>query len=122
PAREYQQWFDAGLPDDEPAPFIDTGLTDAMEKAIQRWREDKTDENTLLVAGEKGSGKSMAARRLTRALEKNDEGLRVVSVAVPPKTLAPEDVIALVAEALDESLEEGPASLVKNDEQRRPTL
>ncbi|MEP4524615.1 MAG: ATP-binding protein [Alloalcanivorax venustensis] len=122
PAREYQQWFDAGLPDDEPAPFIDTGLTDAMEKAIQRWREDKTDENTLLVAGEKGSGKSMAARRLTRALEKNDEGLRVVSVSVPAKTLAPEEVIALVAEALDEPLEDGPASLVKNDEQRRPTL
>lgn len=122
PARAYQQWFDAGLPDDEPAPFIDTGLTDAMEKAIQRWREDKTDENTLLVAGEKGSGKSMAARRLTRALEKSDDGLRVVSVAVPPKTLTPEEVTTLIAEALDEPLEDGPASLVKNDEQRRPTL
>ena len=121
PARAYQQWFDAALPDDEPAPFIDTGLSDAMEKAIQRWREDKTDENTLLVAGEKGSGKSMAARRLTRALEKNDD-LRVVSVTVPPKTLGPEEVTALIAEALDEPLEDGPASLVKNDEQRRPTL
>ncbi len=122
PAREYQQWFDADVPGDEPAPFIDTGLTEAMLKAIQRWREDKTDENTLLVAGEKGSGKSMAARRLTRGLEKDDAGLRVVSVTVPPKTLTPEAVTALIAEALEETLEEGPASLVKNDEQRRPTL
>jgi len=122
PARAYQQWFDAGVPGDEPAPFIDTGLSDAMQKAILRWREDKTDENTLLVAGEKGSGKSMAVRRLIGTQEKEDSDLRVVSVAVPPKTLTPEAVIELIAEALEEPLDDGPASLVKNDEQRRPTL
>ena len=61
----------------------------------------------------------MKAKRLPRGLYKQ---CACVSVSVPPKTLAPEEVIALVAEALDEPLEDGPASLVKSDEQRRPTL
>tara|TARA_B100000614_G_scaffold258512_1_gene280944 strand:+ start:91269 stop:93254 length:1986 start_codon:yes stop_codon:yes gene_type:complete len=121
-ARDYQRWFAAELPDGEPAPFIDTGLLEAMNKSIRRWREDRTDENTLLVAGEKGGGKSLAAGRLVASLAKDDPDLRVVSLRVPPKTLSPAAVTDLIAEALDEDLAEGPASLVKTDADRPPTL
>lgn len=126
-ARDYQRWFGARLPEDddqpdEAAPFIDTGLVEAMDKSVTRWREDDSDENTLLVSGEKGAGKSMAVRQLAANLAEKDPDLRVVTVAVPPKTVAPEAVTALIAEALGEDLDEGPASLVNGDDARPPTL
>lgn len=125
-ARDYQRWFGAHLPEDredpDEAPFIDTGLLEAMGKSVALWREDESDENTLLVSGEKGSGKSMTVRRLAAKLADQDPDLRVLSVAVPPKTVEPEAVTALIAEALGEDLDDGPASLVKGDERRPPTL
>lgn len=126
-AQAYQRWFGAHLPDDGDAPgretpFIDTGLLDAMGKSVSLWLDDKSDENTLLVNGEKGCGKSMTMARLTASLAGNDPDLRVVSVNVPPKTVTPEAVTALIAEALGEDLTGGPASLVKGDGQRPSTL
>ncbi|MFP1682012.1 AAA family ATPase [Alloalcanivorax sp. C16-1] len=121
-ARAYQSWFAAELPGDEPAPFIDTGLEEAIAKAVQRWRDDRSDDNTLLVTGEKGSGKSLTVAHLSERLAESDPALRVVRLAVPPRTVAPQAVTALVAEALNEALDEGPASLVRNDSERPPTL
>ncbi|ERS14310.1 hypothetical protein Q668_10190 [Alcanivorax sp. PN-3] len=120
--KEYQKWFANQLPDDQETPFIDTGLLNAMIKAVEQWHSESVEENALLVTGEKGSGKSMAMRKLVSKMEKEQPDLRLVTVSVPPRTVTPEAVTSMIADALGESLDEGPASLVKNDEQRPPTL
>ena len=59
--EHYERWFATGLPEGSKTPFVDTGLVAAMEKNIQRWHEDKTDENAQVVVGEKGCGKRSAS-------------------------------------------------------------
>ncbi|WP_286827532.1 ATP-binding protein, partial [Alcanivorax sp. UBA3183] len=94
-----------------------------MEKNIQRWHEDKTDENAQVVVGEKGCGKTVSIERLERALSESCKGLNLVKLTVPAKTIDPDAILSLVGDALDVDLaSEGPAALVKSDEERQPTL
>ncbi len=119
----YERWFAQDVPEGSKLPFIDTGLVGAVEKSILRWHENKTDENSLVVAGEKGSGKSISIRKLTSALEASCEGLNILDLKVPARTTDPADILALVGETLEVDLgEHGPAALVKSDEERQPTL
>lgn len=119
----YERWFAQDVPEGSKLPFIDTGLVGAMEKSIQRWHEEKTDENSLVVAGEKGSGKSISIRKLKSALEASCEGLNVIDIKVPARTTQPADIMALVGKTLDVDLSEnGAATLVKSDEDRPHTL
>ncbi|MCK0154683.1 ATP-binding protein [Alcanivorax sp. S6407] len=119
----YERWFAQDVPEGSKLPFIDTGLVAAMEKSILRWHENKTDENSLVVAGEKGSGKSVSINKLKSALETNAEGLQVIDIKVPARTTAPADILALVGDTLSVDLSEhGAAALVKSDEDRKPTL
>ena len=121
-AEHYERWFASTLPEDSKTPFIDTGLVAAMEKNIQRWHEDKTDENALVVVGEKGCGKTVSIDRLERALAESCESLKLINLAVPAKTTDPDAILTLIGDALDVDLSEGPAALVKSDEERQPTL
>ena len=123
-AQSYERWFASALPDDaSKTPFIDTGLVAAMEKSIQRWHEDKTDENALVVAGEKGCGKSVSLGKLNAVLEKSCESLQTLHLKVPAKTCTPEAIHRLIGDALGSDLvNDGPAALVKEDEHRQPTL
>ncbi|MZR62839.1 ATP-binding protein [Alcanivorax sp. DP30] len=119
----YERWFAQDVPEGSKLPFIDTGLVAAIEKSIQRWHEDKTDENALVVAGEKGSGKSISISKLKSALESSCESLKVIDIKVPARTTMPADILALVGDTLDVELgENGAAALVKSDEDRTPTL
>ncbi|BAP15459.1 hypothetical protein AS19_26080 [Alcanivorax sp. NBRC 101098] len=123
-AQSYERWFAPALPDDvNKPPFIDTGLVAAIEKSIQRWHEDKTDENALVVSGEKGCGKSVSLGKLDKVLEKSCESLNTLHLKVPAKTCTPEAIHQLIGDALGTDLiNDGPAALVKDDEHRQPTL
>jgi len=121
--EHYERWFATALPEGSKTPFVDTGLVTAMEKNIQRWHEDKTDENAQVVVGEKGCGKTASIERLERALAESCQGLNLLKLTVPAKTTHPDAILSLVGDALDVDLtEEGPAALVKSDEERQPTL
>ena len=121
--EHYERWFATALPEGSKTPFVDTGLVTAMEKNIQRWHEDKTDENAQVVVGEKGCGKTVSIERLERALAESCKGLNLVKLTVPAKTIDPDAILSLVGDALDVDLAgEGPAALVKSDEERQPIL
>ncbi|MGB2247816.1 MAG: ATP-binding protein [Alcanivorax sediminis] len=120
---DYERWFAQNVPEGTKLPIIDTGLVGAMEKSIQRWHDNKTDENALVVSGEKGSGKSISINKLKSALEKSCEDLSVIDIKVPARTTQPADILALIGKTLDVDLaENGIAELVNSDVNRKPTL
>ncbi|MED5388044.1 MAG: ATP-binding protein [Pseudomonadota bacterium] len=121
-SEHYERWFASLLPEGSKTPFIDTGLVTAMEKNIQRWHEGKTDDNAQVVVGEKGCGKTVSVDRLEKALAESCDGLNLIKLTVPAKTTEPNTILALIGDALAVDLSDGPAALVKSDEQRQPTL
>jgi AAA domain-containing protein len=120
-ATDYSCWF-ADQFDDKELPYIDTGLLAAMRKPIDRWLEEHTEENSLLVSGERGIGKSSALEKLQAAYTEENASLLIQHVSVPPKTTTPEAVRQLIGNILDTDISEGPAALVTSDEARKPTL
>ncbi len=120
-ADQYSSWF-ADQRDDQEMPYIESGLFTALRKPLNRWLEDKSDENALLLTGERGIGKSSTLRKLQKTLKQENPDLRVHYCAVPPKTCEPDAVLALVGECLECDLSEGPGALVQGDQQRQPTV
>ena len=119
----YERWFAQDVPEGSKLPFIDTGLVGAMEKSIQRWHDNKTDENALVIAGEKGSGKSVSIRKLKSALENSCAGLTILDIKVPARTTQPDAILNLVGNTLEVDLSaNGIAELVNTDPDRKPTL
>jgi hypothetical protein len=117
---EYRRWFGADAA--EEAPFIRAGVAEQLMQHLGEWRTEQVEENTLLFYGEQGSGKTTALRRLAETLANEDDSPKLVPIEVPAKTFSAEAVGALIGEALDVSLEEGPAELVRSDEDRSPTV
>jgi hypothetical protein len=120
-ADEYGRWFGEEGGDFRP-PFIDTGLAAAIRDRIDPWLADKTEENTLLITGERGIGKSMAVDRVQQSIAADYAEVALKYVDVPAKTASAEAVKALVGKLLETDLGEGPAALVKTDSARTPTL
>lgn len=120
---QYEQWFMAE--DDAPAatlPIIDTGLLDAALKSLLAWQQDHTDENVLLISGEKGIGKSTLMTRLQAYVEKEMPDISVRVLKVPAKTLSRTALLEQIGTLLEEDLADGPAALTRNDEKRSPTV
>lgn len=120
-ATDYGCWF-ADQFDDKEIPYIDTGLLAAMRKPIDRWLEEHTEENSLLISGERGIGKSSALEKLQIAYGEENDNLLIQNVSVPAKTTTPEAVRQLIGSILNTDISEGPAALVTSDEARQPTL
>ncbi|MBP6227270.1 MAG: ATP-binding protein [Pseudomonadales bacterium] len=117
---DYNRWFE---PDSlAEGPLIDTGLGAAIIDSMSPWLADKSEENTLVLTGERGIGKSSMLLQLGKELEKNYPGIRVLQLEVPAKTTSPEAVRSLIGELLGTDLGEGPAALVKADAERQPSI
>lgn len=121
-SEDYQRWFRNDDDDALDLPIIDTGLQHAMRKQFEAWLAEDTEENALLITGEKGIGKSSALRRLTHSLQKEHEDLHVQRIRVPPKTTQPADVYALIGQALERDLTDGAIALAKADEELPHTV
>lgn len=121
-SEDYQRWFRDSDDDELELPIIDTGLQQAMRKQFDTWLAEDTEENALLITGEKGIGKSSALRRLGRSLQKEHDDLQVHRIRVPAKTTQPADVYALIGQALERDLSEGPIALAKADDDLPPTV
>lgn len=121
-SAQYERWFTDEGDGKTRLPVIDTGLVNALLKPVNAWLRDRTDENVLLLSGEKGMGKSAALRRLSEHLAAEHEDILVRRLTVPPKTTSRQAVYELIGQALECDLADGPVSLARSDEQRQPTL
>ena len=117
--EDYRSWF---IRDDNDLPYIESGLYTALRKPLDRWLNEKSDENALLVTGERGIGKSRSLHKLKKVLQEENAQLKVIYANVPAKTCAPEQVLTLVGDCLQTDLSEGPGALVHADESREPTV
>jgi len=119
--EQYRQWF---LADDaaQETPFIDSGLLATVRARMDPWLADRTEENTLLLTGDRGAGKSRVLLRLEQLLAEEQPGILVRRVEIPAKTLSAQATLALIGQVLETDLSDGPAALVKSDERRQPTV
>lgn len=118
--EEYQRWFlDES---NQETPFIDSGLYGSVRKSLDQWIADKSCENSMLLTGARGAGKTSVLHRLQQNLADEHPELAVRLVDVPAKTVTAESVFNLLGEALETDLELGPSVLVRSDEERPPTL
>jgi len=120
-AEDYGCWFlDTGA--GAAPPFLDVGLLRRLRERMDPWLGDRTEENTLLLVGQRGTGKTRALERLRQRLAEEQPDLAVRYLAVPPKTISGPAVLGLVGDLLGVDLSAGPAALVKGDAERAPTL
>ena len=121
-SAQYEQWFVAEERADLSPPMIDTGLLEAALKPIHAWQRDHTNENVLLVSGEKGIGKSTLMRRLAARIEKDVPELVVRELTVPAKTLSRAAILQQLGNLLDQDLSDGPAALARHDDTQAETV
>jgi hypothetical protein len=120
-ADDYGRWFrESGL--DQPLPFLDCGLLQRLQERMAPWLADRTEENTLLLVGQRGAGKTRVLERLRQDLAGRHPELDVRYLSVPAKTASGPQVLQLLGEGLGLDLAAGPAALVRGDAERRPTL
>jgi len=120
--QQYEQWFSPVGDDDKKFPIISTGLLEALRKPVDSWLTDRTDENALVLTGEKGIGKTAALSRLIESLNESDPEVVIHCTTIPPKTTKQEDVYKLIGDLIDIDLSEGPGVLARTDEERPPTV
>src|SRR5690554_7839052 len=70
--QQYEQLFSPVGNDDKKFPIISTGLLEALRKPVDSWLTDRTDENALVLTGEKGIGKTTALSRLIESLRSEE--------------------------------------------------
>lgn len=119
--EKYNVWF-SNTRDDVELPYIDSGLLPAIRKPLDRWLEEHTEENTLLLTGERGIGKSQALEKLKATLSEQQPELVIRHASIPARTLSPASLLQLVGRLLECDLSDGPAALASSDESRAPTL
>lgn len=120
--QQYERWFSPVGDSERDFPIITTGLMEAIRKPVDAWLSERTDENALVVTGEKGIGKTAALSRLQQALIEDNPELIVHRFSVPAKTTSPQAVHQLIGDQIGTDLSEGPAMLARTDEERPPTL
>lgn len=118
--EEYRKWFDAGFDEKKP-PYISVELLSRLQESLSQWQEHASEENSLLIQGARGSGKSTLMERLGNWAE-DEQGLKVCRVQVPAKTISAESVTDLLGEALGVNLSAGPSALVASEADREPTV
>jgi len=120
--QQYERWFHPEGDSEKDFPVISTGLSEAIRKPVDAWLAERTDENALLVTGEKGIGKTAALSRLEKSISEDNPKVRVHRLTVPAKTTSQEAVYKLIGDLIDTDLSDGPAALARTDAERPPTL
>jgi hypothetical protein len=121
-SEQYERWFTPEGEGTSKLPVIDTGLLQALHKPLDTWLKNRSDENSLLVTGEKGIGKSAALDRLEQYIGKEVPDIVVLRITVPAKTTGKQAVYELIGGTLGVDLGDGPAVLARTDEERKPTV
>ncbi len=118
--EQYRKWFGASR-DEQKLPFITVELLTSLQDSVMKWQDHSSEENSLLIQGARGSGKSTLMERLGRWIEGEQE-LRVCRIQVPAKTTSAEQVTEMLGAALGVNLSAGPSALVASEADREPTV
>ncbi len=118
---EYRRWFDDTV-EDTPLPFIGIDAAQRLQRHLSTWLAETTEENSLLISGERGSGKTTLLGKARDWLAGQENPPEVHHLQVPAKTADPAAVAALLEPVLGVTLAEGPAQLVRSDQTRQPTV
>ncbi len=106
--EDYLQWFNLYTPVDPSLLFEpETGVADTLRSMIRSWAKEETEEHSVAIYGDKGSGKSS----LLQVLEKEHEDLRILSAVVPPKLCTREAVFTFFGGLLQVDLSNGAGAL-----------
>lgn len=120
--QQYERWFSPESDSDTNFPVISTGLLEAVRKPVDAWLNDRTYENSLVVTGENGIGKTASLSRLTLAISEDHPEVCVHHFSVPAKTTSEEAVYKLIGDLIDVDLTDDSAMLARTDIERPPTL
>lgn len=118
--QEYAAWFQQDSELD--VPCLPAQINEKLQEYLEPWLDQQSDENTLLLTGEKGSGKTTAIHRLESWLGEREGKVELVLLSVPPRITTPAELHALFEPALGVSFSNGPAELVRSDEDRTKTV
>ena len=117
--KDYVDLFPKGVPEDTSILIEPTGgILQKMDTEIGEWKSGKSDEHSLAIYGDKGSGKSTALAQI--ALKHQD--ITVLAVDVPSKLLNREAVLKFFGNLLQADLSDGGRSLIELDRELKPTL
>jgi hypothetical protein len=118
---EYRRWFDTAAESEE-LPVIRSAMTDILENILSDWLEERSEENTLLLHGERNCGKTLLLKRLERSLAEREAAPQVNYIAIPAKSASPKALAELLEPVFNIPLQQGPAELVKSDTERPPVV
>ena len=120
--EEYSRWFECDEIDGKSMPIIDTGLSRAIGKTIDSWMDDRVNENTLVLTGEKGMGKSMVLRMLEKELLETHDDLRILRKSIGRKTTSAAQIRSLLSDLLELDIQHSIEPLAQADEKLTPTV
>ncbi len=115
PDENYNDWM---LRSANEKLLFDVGEPSAFFEPIQRWHQDKTDENLLLLIGESGSGKTTFVDQLPSRWTET----KVNYIRFQDKTTTREAVLSAIAESLGQQQIADIADLINLDKELPPQI
>ncbi len=116
---DYLELFPSGIADDDSVLIEpEGGILEKINTEIEEWKSGKSDEHSIAVFGDKGSGKSTALMQVTA----KHEDLRIISADIPAKLTTREQTLKFFSNLLQTDLSEGGRSLIEADKEFEPTL
>lgn len=121
-SENYSRWFSGSEVDGKPMPIIDSGLSLALGKTIKAWMDDRVNENTLVLTGEKGIGKSIALCQLEKELGEELAELRILRKTISHKITCAEQIRRVIGDLLNLDLSLSSEPLAQADKNLEPTM
>lgn len=114
----YLKYFEPTLEEDDI--YFDSSLPhlELMTQEIQEWLDEKTDEHTMAIYGDKGCGKTLSLEHVTSKFQDCD----VVMAQVPSKLCQKSDVFKFLSHLVGESESPGIESILNLDKELKPTI
>lgn len=117
--KAYRELFPRGVATDENLIIEpENGALIKVIKEIDEWKNEESEEHSVAIYGDKGSGKST----ILNEIAKHYADIRVVSADVPSKLLTREDALKFFGNLFGGELSEGGRDLIELDQSMEPTI
>lgn len=120
--ENYKRWFMSDDVEDKPLPIIDAGLCTTICRPIDLWMEDRSNENTLLLAGEKGIGKTTTLTQAEKYLRDKYPDLQITRQTIDTKITSSTAIRQLISGLFSIDISQSSEPLAEADSNLQPTL